>query len=88
VLIERTDADAALSLRNAVDVHVLMVDQLNTYDVLIHDDVVFTAGALAAFLAGPARGGSAKAVARSSEPEAAATAAVATNGAIETEDAK
>jgi len=72
VLIERTDADAALSLRNAVDVHVLMVDQLNTYDVLVHDDVVFTEGALKAFLAGPARGGSAKAVARSSEPEAVA----------------
>jgi large subunit ribosomal protein L4 len=88
VLIERTDAAVALSLRNAVDVHVLMVDQLNTYDVLVHDDVVFTAGALAAFLAGPARGGSAKAVARSSEPEAVATAAVAADAAIETEDAK
>ena len=70
VLIERTDADAALSLRNAADVHVLMVDQINTYDVLIHDDVVFTAGALKTFLAGPTKGGSAKAVARSSEVDA------------------
>jgi large subunit ribosomal protein L4 len=94
VLIERTDTDAALSLRNAVDVHVLMVDQLNTYDVLIHDDVVFTSGALAAFLGGPVRGGSAKAVARSSEaeavaPEAAASKTPAANAAApETEDAK
>ncbi len=93
VLIERTDTAVALSLRNAADVHVLMVDQLNTYDVLIHDDIVFTAGALAAFLAGPARGGSAKAVARSSEvdaiaPEAVVPEAVATSAATETEDAK
>ncbi|NCD20312.1 MAG: 50S ribosomal protein L4, partial [Actinobacteria bacterium] len=27
-------------------------DQLNTYDVLVNDDVVFTSGALAAFLGG------------------------------------
>ena len=33
-----------------------MPDQLNTYDVLCADDVVFTAGALDAFLAGPAKG--------------------------------
>ncbi len=75
VVIERTDVAAALSLRNAADVHVLMVDQLNTYDVLIHDDVVFTAGSLAAFLAGPAQGASAKAVA--TESEASATEAAA-----------
>jgi large subunit ribosomal protein L4 len=86
VLIERTDTAAALSLRNAVKVHVLMVDQLNTYDVLVHDDVVFTAGALAAFLAGPAKGASVKAVARSGEPEAAAAAATVV--ATESEDAK
>jgi large subunit ribosomal protein L4 len=86
VLIERTDTAVALSLRNAADVHVLMVDQLNTYDVLIHDDVVFTAGALASFLAGPATGGSAKAVARSSEPEVAKAAPSV--AATETEDAK
>ena len=42
-------------------------DQLNTYDVLVSDDVVFTQGALAAFLAGPAPGKGAKAVATESE---------------------
>jgi large subunit ribosomal protein L4 len=91
VLIERTDTAVALSLRNAADVHVLMVDQLNTYDVLIHDDVVFTAGALASFLAGPATGGSAKAVARSSEVDPVTPkVAVAAPSVVapETEDAK
>jgi large subunit ribosomal protein L4 len=31
-------------------VHLLVPDQLNTYDVLVSDDVVFTEGALAAFV--------------------------------------
>jgi large subunit ribosomal protein L4 len=34
------------------NVHVLAEDQLNTYDVLSNDEVVFTADALQAFLAG------------------------------------
>ena len=36
--------------------HLLEADQLNTYDVLVADDVVFTQAALEAFLAGPTRG--------------------------------
>jgi len=44
------------SLRNVERVHLLVADQLNTYDVLISDDVVFTQGALDAFLAGPVKG--------------------------------
>ena len=43
--------------------------QLNTYDVLVSDDVVFTEGALAEFLAGPPKGKGADAVARESELE-------------------
>jgi large subunit ribosomal protein L4 len=43
-----------LSLRNVPSVHLLWVDQLNTYDVLVNDDVVFTAGALATFVGGNA----------------------------------
>jgi large subunit ribosomal protein L4 len=31
-----------MSLRNAPEVHLLDAGQLNTYDVLVHDDVVFT----------------------------------------------
>jgi large subunit ribosomal protein L4 len=55
------------SLRNLTEVHSLVHDQLNPYDVLCSDDIVFTEGALRAFLAGPARGRSAKAVATESE---------------------
>ncbi|QWW19262.1 50S ribosomal protein L4 [Schaalia sp. 19OD2882] len=50
VVLERTDEVQALSLRNIPEVHVLWVDQLNTYDVLDADDVVFTLGALQTFL--------------------------------------
>ncbi|MGB2766780.1 MAG: 50S ribosomal protein L4, partial [Propionicimonas sp.] len=40
---------AWLSLRNVPSVHALAVDQLNAYDVLVSDDVLFTTAALAAF---------------------------------------
>lgn len=72
VVLTRTDEVSWKSLRNAVDVHVIAVDQLNTYDVLVNDDVVFTADALAAFLAGPAKGATVKAVATESEAAAEA----------------
>ncbi|GAA1632796.1 50S ribosomal protein L4 [Georgenia ruanii] len=52
VVVERTDELTVLSLRNVPSVHLLWVDQLNTYDVLVNDDVVFTAGALSAFVGG------------------------------------
>jgi len=74
VVLERADDLAWKSLRNVDRVHLLMADQLNTYDVLVSDDVVFTRGALNAFLAGPARGGSAKA--RATETEAAQTGVI------------
>jgi len=70
VVLTRADEVAWKSLRNAADVHVIAVDQLNTYDVLVNDDVVFTSAALEAFLAGPAKGASAKAVATESEAKA------------------
>ena len=57
VVVERSDATAWKSLRNAENVHLIAPDQLNTYDVLVSDDVVFTSGALAAFLAGPQKAG-------------------------------
>lgn len=69
VVIERADDLSALSLRNAADVHVLYVDQLNTYDVLVSDDTVFTKGAFDAFVAGPVTGKSVKAVATEAEAE-------------------
>ncbi|NMR18876.1 50S ribosomal protein L4 [Cellulomonas fimi] len=67
VVVERQDEITWKSLRNVERVHLLVADQLNTYDVLVSDDVVFTQGALDAFLAGPATGRSATAVATSSE---------------------
>jgi large subunit ribosomal protein L4 len=55
VVVEREDEVTWKSVRNLPDVHALVPDQLNTYDVLCADDVVFTRGALEAFIAGPAR---------------------------------
>ena len=69
VVVQRADELTWKSLRNADTVHLLVPDQLNTYDVLVSDDVVFTRGALDEFLAGPATGRSAKAVATESEAE-------------------
>lgn len=51
VVIGRDDLVAWQSLRNLQTVHLLEPDQLNTYDVLVSDDIVFTEDALRAFLA-------------------------------------
>jgi large subunit ribosomal protein L4 len=69
LVLTRADEIGRLSVRNLADVHLLTVDQLNTYDVLVNDDVVFTKDAFEALLAGPARGRTAKAVATSGEVE-------------------
>jgi large subunit ribosomal protein L4 len=50
VVIDRANDVAALSVRNLDSVHVLYVDQLNTYDVLVSDDVVFTKAAFEALV--------------------------------------
>ncbi|EMQ99080.1 50S ribosomal protein L4 [Paeniglutamicibacter gangotriensis] len=50
VVIDRANDVAALSVRNLPEVHVLYVDQLNTYDVLVSDDVVFTKAAFDALV--------------------------------------
>ncbi|MCA0252473.1 MAG: 50S ribosomal protein L4 [Actinobacteria bacterium] len=49
VILSRDEDVAWLSLRNVASVHAIAVDQLNTYDVLLSDDVVFTTAALAVF---------------------------------------
>jgi large subunit ribosomal protein L4 len=67
LVVERSDELTWKSARNLPTVHLLDPGQLNTYDVLISDDVVFTQGALEAFLAGPAAGKSAKGAASSVE---------------------
>ena len=69
VVLQRTDEVSYKSLRNVPTVHLLDVGQLNTYDVLVNDAVVFTQGAYDQFIAGPAKGKSVTAVASSSEVE-------------------
>ncbi|GAA3841429.1 50S ribosomal protein L4 [Saccharothrix violaceirubra] len=70
VLLESEEA-SWVSLRNLPHVHLITPGQLNTYDVLVNDDVVFTKDALDVFLASKAQQGkgSAEAVAGSSEVE-------------------
>ncbi|MEE1651917.1 50S ribosomal protein L4 [Brachybacterium sp. J144] len=51
VVVSRDDDLGALSSRNLPTTHVLYADQVNTYDVMLSDDVVFTAGALEDFVA-------------------------------------
>jgi large subunit ribosomal protein L4 len=52
VVLERSDTLTWKSLRNVETVHLIAPDQLNTYDVLVSDDVVFTERALATFVTG------------------------------------
>jgi large subunit ribosomal protein L4 len=52
VLVVLADEDRVnwLSLRNEPTVHLLEAGQLNTYDVLVSDDVIFTTEALSEFV--------------------------------------
>ncbi|NMO56534.1 50S ribosomal protein L4 [Actinoplanes sp. TBRC 11911] len=54
VVLSSTDELNWVSLRNEPTVHLLEAGQLNTYDVLVADDVVFTTEALNEFLGAPA----------------------------------
>lgn len=67
VVLNRTEEHAWLSLRNLTNVHIIEPGQLNTYDVLVNDDLVFSKEAFESFVAGPPKGRSAKAVASSAE---------------------
>ena len=51
VVLDRTDEVSYLSLRNLKNVHVIPVDQLNAYDILNSDDLVFTKSAIEEFTA-------------------------------------
>ena len=50
IVIGRSDKTSVLSVRNLPGVHVLSPDQLNTYDVLHADDVVFSVEALDSYI--------------------------------------
>ncbi len=70
VVLERTDCATWLSLRNAAEVHIVAVDQLNTYDVLASDDVVFTRGAYDAFVGNAGGAAPAEKAEKKAEPKA------------------
>ncbi|MFI1160673.1 50S ribosomal protein L4 [Streptomyces sioyaensis] len=53
LVVERSDEAAWFSARNLPQVHILEPGQLNTYDVLVSDDVVFTKTAFESFVSGP-----------------------------------
>ena len=81
VVLDRYEDIAWLSLRNVPQVHALAVDQLNTYDVLVNDAVIFTSAALDTFIVGGPDAFGVEAVA--TESEAAELASIETE-----EDAK
>jgi large subunit ribosomal protein L4 len=51
VVLERDDELSFKSVRNIPTIHVLPADQLNAYDVLVSDDIIFTRAAFDAFVA-------------------------------------
>ena len=51
VVLTREDENSVLSVRNLKNLHALYFDQLNAYDVLVSDDIVFTKAAFDAFVA-------------------------------------
>jgi large subunit ribosomal protein L4 len=67
VVLGREDEVNWLALRNVPEVHLIVADQLNTYDVLVSDDVVFTQDGLEEFLGVPPE------VTEFDEPEAVAS---------------
>jgi len=96
---EREDIVTWKSLRNVPTVHMIAPDQLNTYDVLVSDDVIFTEGALAAFLTGDKQLGEAVEVLAQEpadrpapikqsapEPTPAAAEAVASDSGVDDDD--
>jgi large subunit ribosomal protein L4 len=56
VVLDRDDVLNWVSLRNVPRVHLIEAGQLNTYDVLVADEVVFTETALAEYVSGPGKG--------------------------------
>jgi large subunit ribosomal protein L4 len=67
VVLDHEDVLNWVSLRNLAHVHLLEAGQLNTYDVLCSDEVVFTEDALAEYVAGPVKGKAGRGRASSSE---------------------
>ncbi len=96
VVVDRDDTLAWKSLRNIGSVHSIAPDQLNTYDVLVSDEVIFTQTALEAFLANVSRGRPverdepvvAKAAKKTAVKKTAVKAKTATKAAAKVSDVK
>jgi large subunit ribosomal protein L4 len=90
LVLERSDAVTWLSLRNATQVHIVAVDQVNTYDVLASDDIVFTRGAYDAFVGGTSSSSTTATLvetpAAKTEAEPAPTEAADVEVAVEADD--
>jgi large subunit ribosomal protein L4 len=67
IVLEREDDVSFKSVRNLPNVHVLFSDQLNAYDAVVSDDIVFTKGAFNAFVAAKTGESAAKAPAAKAE---------------------
>ncbi|MBW0088289.1 50S ribosomal protein L4 [Pseudonocardia sp. KRD-184] len=87
-VVGREDVVSQLSLRNLQAVHLIAPDQLNTYDVLVNDVVLFTEESLETFLAGPVAAPTRKSAA-AAEPQALVKKAPAAkaDAADDTDDA-
>jgi large subunit ribosomal protein L4 len=55
IVLERDDELSFKSVRNIPTIHVLPADQLNAYDVLVSDDIIFTRAAFDTFVASKAK---------------------------------
>jgi large subunit ribosomal protein L4 len=73
VVATREDQLTWRSLRNEPRVHLIAFDQLNTYDVLVSDDVVFTRAAFAALCAAKGAAGSGEAETGTGTPSGSTT---------------
>jgi len=72
VVLSRSEESVWVKLRNVDGLHLIASDQLNAYDVVVADDVIFSKNAIDEFVQGPAKGKSVTAIARESEVEVSA----------------
>ncbi len=86
VVVDRSDELTMLSLRNLQTIHALYVDQLNTYDVLASDDVIFTRAAFDALVSRPVKG-RLSAAAVGSSPEAPHAVGATSAASLQTSEA-
>ncbi|MCC6270143.1 MAG: 50S ribosomal protein L4 [Microbacteriaceae bacterium] len=71
IVLERSDELSYKSVRNIPTVHVLPADQLNAYDVVVSDDIVFTKGAFDSFVSAKLNGDKSTAAVSSKNTEEA-----------------